>query len=359
MSQILVAFLIALVVSLILTPLIRMAAFKWGVIDQPGGRRIHTLPTPRLGGVAVMAAFFIAFLILLPELAPNFKPKQLAGFSLAALVLLLVGIWDDKRGVSAPLQLASHVFCGAVLVAVGMGIDEITNPFSGDKFGLDWLTLTQAINGVDYHLNFPADLITVVWVVLVINALNWIDGLDGLASGVGGIGAITIALLALSPIVAQDHVAIFAALLAGALGGFLFFNWHPAKIFLGTVGSTFIGFTLATLAIISGGKVATALLVLGFPILDALAVILKRRLHGARAATPDNRHLHHLLLARGFSVRQAAGFIYALCASFGALALLTQTTRQKLIAFSVLVLLLLIVFIWLARPTQKGASRDR
>lgn len=356
MPALLLPAALAFAVSLAAVPITILVARRVGAVDHPGGRRLHLRVTPRLGGVAILGAFFVAFAVFLPDIAPHFKHKQLAGFSLAALILLVTGVWDDVRGVSPRTQLLSHIACGVVLVGVGMGIDEVTNPLGG-KLSLDWTTFTIPFQGISYHLNLPADLITVAWVVLVINSMNWIDGLDGLAGGVSLISALTIALLSLSAVVSQSHIALLAAMVAGAAAGFLVFNWHPAKIFMGTVGSTFLGFTLATLAIISGGKVATALLVLGFPILDAIAVILKRLKSGRAAAGADNRHLHHLLLARGFSVRQAALSIYLLCAAFGGLALLTQTTRQKAVAFAALVVLLGIVLAWLARHDQQPDGR--
>lgn len=349
------ASVFAFLVALVTTPLMVLLARRLRIVDTPGGRRIHQRVTPRLGGVAVLAAFFTVFVTYLPELAPHFKPNQLLGFSLAAALLLIVGVIDDKRGVPAYLQLLTHIACGLALVVVGMGIDEITNPLGGGKISLDVLTFTQTINGVDYHLNLPADLITVLWVVLVINALNWLDGLDGLAAGVGAIAAGTIALLSVSALVGQPHVALLALILAGSLIGFLTYNWQPARIFLGTVGSAFIGFTLATLAIVSGGKVATALLVLGFPILDALTLIVKRTVAGAKPWEADARHLHHLLLGRGWSVRQTVLSIYVLSACFGGLALLTQTTRGKAYAFAGLIILMSAVLVWLARPTKKPA----
>lgn len=358
MDSLLLAGLLSAGVAVLLTPVVITAARRFGIVDRPGGRRIHALITPRLGGVAVLASFFIVFLLFLPELSPHFKPKQLLGFSLAALLLLIVGIADDVRGIRPSLQLASHAAAGTILVLVGMGIEEVSNPFGG-KLALDQLNVAVPIGGVDHFLTLPADLLTIAWVVLVINAVNWLDGLDGLATGVGGISAIALALLSVSAVVGQDHVALLALILAGALAGFLVFNFQPAKIFLGTVGSTFVGFTIATLAIISGGKVATALLVLGFPILDALTIILRRfRTHG-KFWQADTTHLHHRLLARGFSVRQSVLIVYALTASFGALALLGGTTKSKALAFGGLVLVMLAVLAWLARPTKEERQRQK
>lgn len=345
--------LLAVVIATLATPLVAIAAKRFGVVDHPGGRRIHRRITPRLGGLAVMAGFFLALWAVLPQIAPNFRPGQLAAFGLAALFLMVIGIIDDARGVPPALQLLSHVVVALVLVAVGMGIEEVSNPFGGT---IDLSVWSIAVPGFETErfLQLPADLITVAWVVLVINAINWLDGLDGLASGVGLISAATLALLSLSAGVDQPHVALLAMLLAGALAGFLPYNFNPARIFLGTVGSTFVGFTLATLAIISGGKVATALLVLGFPIIDALTLIARRVAVGAPPWQADTRHLHHLLLARGLSVRRTVLALYGVTAAFGAIALVAGTTGNKVLALGLLVVLVGGILVWLTvvRPRK-------
>lgn len=358
MEQILPAAFLALVIVAVLTPGVAWLARRVGAVDAPGGRRVHARITPRMGGLAVILGFFAVFWLLLPELEPNFKAKQLLGFALASLILLVAGLIDDKRGLPAWVQLMTHVGAGLTLVVVGMGIEEITNPFGG-KLALDQLQIPFNLSGVEYHLTLPADLLTVAWVVLVINAINWLDGLDGLATGVGIISAFTIALLSLSAGVNQPHVALLAMILVGALGGFLLHNFHPAKVFLGTAGSTFIGFAIATLGIISGGKIATAVLVLGFPILDAMTIIIRRGLTSKAIWEADTTHLHHLLLARGFSVREAVLFIYGVSATFGGLALVAGTTSGKVVAFVALALLMVGVLTWLARPARAPASAGR
>jgi UDP-GlcNAc:undecaprenyl-phosphate/decaprenyl-phosphate GlcNAc-1-phosphate transferase len=354
-DTLLYAFLLTFSVAAALTPWIGRFAISHGIVDRPGGRRIHRTVTPRLGGAAVLAAFFAGFVFFLPQLSPNFLSGQLLIFTLTAAFLLLVGYLDDKRGLPPWVQLLSHVVAGISLAAAGMGIEEVTNPFGG-KISLDQLQLVVPFTGGSM-LNLPADLITVLWVVLVINAVNWLDGLDGLAAGVGGIAATTIALLSLSAVVDQPHVALLALLLAGSIAGFLIYNFHPAKIFLGTVGSTFVGYVLATLAVISGGKIATAFLVLGFPILDATTIILRRLAVGAPPWKPDTRHLHHLLLRRGFSIRKTVLFLYGISAVFGLTALVAGTTGQKVLMAAILAAMLGLLLAWLARPVGKSAKR--
>lgn len=353
MSSILVPALLALVIAAALTPICIVVAKRLGIVDRPGGRRIHRGRIPRLGGLAIVAAFFAVLLVYLPDIAPHFKSKQLLGFSLAALLLVVAGVIDDKRGLSPALQLGIHVVAALSLVLVGMGVEEVTNPFGG-KLALDQWQIAMPVGGVDHFLTLPADLITVIWVVLVINAINWLDGLDGLATGVGAISAAALALLSLSAAVDQPHVALLAMILVGALLGFLPYNFQPAKIFLGTAGSTFIGFAIATLAIISGGKIATAVLVLGFPILDALTLVVRRSMTTGAPWRADTQHLHHQLLAAGLSVRQAVLTVYILSMIFGGLALLAGTTGQKLLAFGLLVVVMAVVLGWV---TVSGKRR--
>lgn len=350
-------FLIAFGLTALLTPLAIVLGKRLGIVDIPGGRRIHQRVTPRTGGIAIMLSFFLVFWTQLSYLEPNFKPKQLLGFAVASLFLLVIGIVDDKFDLPAWVQLASHVVSATILVLVGMGIEEISNPFGG-KWDLHVWDIAVPIGGVPHHLALPADLLTIVWVVLVINSLKWLNGLDGLAEGVSIIGLITIALLSVSATVDQPHVAVFAMTLAGAISGFLLYNFHPAKIFLGTPGSTFIGFTIATLAIISGGKIATALLVLGVPILDALTLIVRRFLRRSKAWAPGTDHLHHLLMAKGFGIRRTVVTVYALSAVFGGLALLGGTTGKKALAFVILIVFMGAALAWLSTPRKVDSEQS-
>ncbi|MSU76129.1 undecaprenyl/decaprenyl-phosphate alpha-N-acetylglucosaminyl 1-phosphate transferase [Patescibacteria group bacterium] len=351
MTNLLMGMLLAATVTALATPVVILIAKRIGIVDHPGGRRIHQKITPRLGGLAVLIGFFVALWLYLPSISPNFRPGQLLAFSLAALFLLVIGLIDDKWGVPPILQLVSHVVVACILVAVGMGIEQVGNPFGGVIDLHQWQVHVPGFPA-DRFLQLPADLLTIAWVVLVINAFNWLDGLDGLATGVGAISAATIALLSLSVAVDQPHVALLALILTGALVGFLPYNFNPAKIFLGTIGSTFIGFTLATLAIISGGKVATALLVLGFPIIDALSIVARRTASGEPPWRADTRHLHHLLLQRGYTVRKTVLSLYGVSAIFGGLALLAGTTGNKALAFILLAVLMTTVLVWLGRTKK-------
>jgi UDP-GlcNAc:undecaprenyl-phosphate GlcNAc-1-phosphate transferase len=198
------------------------------------------------------------------------------------------------------------------------------------------------LTGIDIILGNWTYLLVPLWIVLMINVINWLDGVDGLASGVGLIASIILFILSISKEVNQVSTAILSIVLAGSLLGFLPFNFNPAKIFLGDIGSMFIGFMLAIFAIISGGKFATAALVLGLPILDALWVIASRLINHQVPWQADRRHLHHRLLDAGFSQRQSVLFLYAVSIFFGIIAL-QSGTHQKLIVFAWLVALMLIL----------------
>jgi len=174
------------------------------------------------------------------------------------------------------------------------------------------------------------------------NVMNWLDGLDGLAGGVGFIGAITLFFLSISHLVNQPPLGIISIAVAGAILGFLFFNFYPAKIFMGTTGSMFLGFILAVLAIFSGGKIATALLIMGFPILDAVWVIAQRIKAGESPFKGDTRHLHYKLLERGWPQRRVVLFVYLICLSFGISAIVFQDLNK---IFSLIVLFIFFYFI--------------
>jgi len=318
----------AFLFSFLATPIVKKLAEKLGVVDRPSERRINKVPIARLGGLAV-ASSFILLAILFGQI-----DKHLIGFLLGALVLLVFGIWDDIKNLKPWVQLLGQILAALILVASGIGIEVLSNPF-GPAIHLDSWKIPLDFLGTTYHITVWSDLLTLVWVVGMVNVMNFLDGLDGLASGVSGIGSLVLVVLALSPVVGQTQVALLAALLAGASFGFLPHNFHPAKIFLGSAGSYFLGFALATLAIISGGKLATAFLVLGFPIIDGLWVAGRRLLKKKSPFQGDLSHLHHRLLAVGLTQRRAVIFIYVLCAGFGITALLASS-QLKMMAMAVL-----------------------
>jgi UDP-GlcNAc:undecaprenyl-phosphate GlcNAc-1-phosphate transferase len=212
------------------------------------------------------------------------------------------------------------------------------------------------VNGVVYHFSLWSDLLTLVWVVGMMNIINFVDGVDGLAGGVSFIATIAIFLLSISIAVNQPAMASLTIILAGAILGFLFWNFPPAKIFMGDSGSMFLGFMLGVLPLISGGKLATVFLVLGFPIVDGLYVVITRLLRGKNPITaPDKTHLHHRFLRAGYSPRQAVLFLYAIAVLFAWVAL-QSTTMMKLVA-SVVLVVLIFLFIVLLNFIEKRKLR--
>lgn len=324
--------LLAGLLSWLVCAVVRRAAIKRGLAAAPRQRDSHTNPVPRLGGVGLIFAF-ITVLLLTQRLLPHVLwftttssavvDRQIVGVMAGALVLLAFGLVDDLRGLSPRAQLVGQVLASICVVATGIGIEFLTNPFGG--------------TGAVFYLSNPwPQLLAVVWLVLMMNVMNWFDGLDGLAGGVSLIAAVMLSILSLM-VGSPTGIVAMLLILAGALAGFLVWNWHPAKLFMGTSGSTLLGFVLGVAAIISGGKLATTFIVLGVPIIDALWVIVSRWRSGRPVGVADRSHLHHRLLSAGFSVGQTVWFMYFLAIIFGSLALWRNSTVTKIILALVLV----------------------
>jgi len=262
---------------------------------------IHTKSTPRYGGVFIIIPFIFAILIW-HIVFPDNRLLLLASLS---ILILGFGILDDLYDFSAFMQLIFQILLAIAVVAFGAKISYITNPFGGIIF-----------------LGTLASFFTILWIISIINVVNWIDGIDGLATSIGLIGSITLCILSLLPKVNQPFSAGLAGILIIILAIFLIFSIPPAKIFLGTSGSVFIGFMLAILAIISGGKLATAFLVLGMPIIDAFWVIITRIQLKKSIFKADQSHMHHRLLKAGISPKKALlilifpPFVFGCCSVF-------------------------------------------
>ncbi len=324
--------------ALLLTPLARALALRWGAIDHPGPRRIHAQPMPRLGGLAIAAAVLVvawgARLVLAPVMALEARP--LLGYTFAVLPIIALGMADDRWNVSPWVKLAIQTCAAIALSLFGYGVPVLTNPF-GPAIPLGWL-------------NLP---VTILWVLTVTNAVNNIDGLDGLASGV-----VIIACGALWTVARmhQDfYVMFFAALLIGACAGFLRWNFPPAKVFMGDTGSQFLGFTLATLSLLENRKGTAALtlllplVALGLPLADTTLAFARRLLNRQHVFRGDASHIHHRVLQTGLSPRAALFALWALCACFGSAAvLLTALPRtDAALLITVLAAVLFVTLEWL------------
>jgi UDP-GlcNAc:undecaprenyl-phosphate GlcNAc-1-phosphate transferase len=315
------AFAVAAILSLLLTPLVRRASLRLGTIDEPNHRRVNEIPVPRGGGIAVAVAFLsvaIGVIAINARLDVVPVPRSLDSGELTALLLggavaVVLGALDDALQLRARWQLGGQVLLGLIAVAAGISVTFLNNPFGPGFIRLDG----------PFAIGF-----TMVWVIGMINSINFIDGLDGLSSGIALIAAATLGLISMTPAFSQPFVGILCFALAGALLGFLRWNFHPASIFIGTSGVMFVGYTLALLAIIGTAKVAVALLVLGVPIIDTFWIIVRRAATGQSPFTPDRRHIHHRLLDLGLTHGQTVLVIYALCVALAALSLVLSGTGQ-------------------------------
>jgi UDP-GlcNAc:undecaprenyl-phosphate/decaprenyl-phosphate GlcNAc-1-phosphate transferase len=307
----------------LLTPLAMRLATGSGAIDRPdSGRRVHAQPIPRAGGLAVAAAFVgvaaAALLVnslftLLP--AVRVDPEEALALLGGSVLAAAFGFIDDRWQIRARWQLLLQVVLAAVAITLGVTIAFINNP-------LDILGGIFSPATVRFDVPLLAAVATGIWIVGMVNSINFIDGLDGLSTGVALIAALTLGVISLTASQYQPMVALLCAVLAGALAGFLPWNFHPARVFIGTTGVFMVGYALAVLSILGTAKVAVALLVLGVPIIDTFWIITRRLAARRSPFTPDRGHIHHRLLDLGLTHRGAVLFIYGICAALAAASLL-------------------------------------
>ena len=305
------ALVVALLISLVSTPVVKNLAAKVGAVDVPkDNRRMHDHPIPRMGGLAIFFGFVLSVLIF-AELTP-----QLRGMLLGASIIVVLGIFDDIYALKALPKLFVQIAAALVAVCSGNVIEALSNPniFSSDPY---------------WELGILKIPFTVLWIVAITNAVNLIDGLDGLACGVSTISSMTLLVIAL--VMEEPDVAILMAALSGACIGFLPYNLNPARIFMGDTGSTFLGFILAVVSIQGLFKFYTIIsfavpfLMLGLPIFDTCFAILRRVSHGQSPMAPDRGHIHHRLIDMGFTQKQAVAVLYIISAILGLSAVVLTT----------------------------------
>ena len=357
-------FIIATALSALLTFFVRNIAQKLRVVDKPDeDRKIHSRPTPLLGGFAPFAAFWLALLAIMcttDQLPARYiAPDFLVGAFVGGLIIMVGGALDDKLRLRARYLLAAPLLAVLAVIASGVGIEFVSHP---TREGLLYLNQFQWVLGTVFGRTIAfvlvADAFTVLWLMGMMFTTKLLDGLDGLVGGITTIGAFILFALSLSDKTFQPDVALFSIILAGAALGFLFWNTHPAKIFLGEAGSVWLGFMLGLLAIISGGKVATALLIMGIPILDVGWVILRRLLHEHRpVGRGDSKHLHFRLLTAGLSHRASVLLLWSVAALFGIASLFVQT-RGKIYLLVVLVVVMITLAIWVTRKSHSSSSQQ-
>ncbi|MBM7645049.1 UDP-GlcNAc:undecaprenyl-phosphate GlcNAc-1-phosphate transferase [Scopulibacillus daqui] len=317
------AFFISLIVTIMATPIVKRVAIRFNFVDNPNDRKIHKQAMPYLGGIAIAIGFFAGYIFLKP-ISP-----VLPAFILGAILILITGAIDDKWSISPKYKLLAQLIVAIIVVSSGVSIDFITFPILGHiDFG--WWS-------------YP---ITIFWIVGMMNAINLIDGLDGLACGVSAIALSSMLVMAI--INAQLLAISLSVILLGSMLGFLFFNSHPASIFMGDTGSLFIGYTLSIISIIGLFKSITIfslilpIIILAVPILDTSLAIIRRLLSGQKISSPDRSHLHHRLIDFGFSHRTTVYIIYTISFLFGLAAIIFT---KSIIWGSLLILGLCIVML--------------
>jgi len=330
MSNLVFGLLTSLILAFIATPYVKKLAIKIGAVDAPDQRKVHTRIMPRLGGLAIYIGFVISFFLFVPFTSK----KELLGILIGGTIVMITGMLDDKLQLSPKWKLLGQLLATAVVVVpFGLKIGVVKLPYDGFiDFSTGWL----------FWLAVP---ITMIWIVGVTNAINLIDGLDGLSAGVSAIATATMAIVA---IMNKDWVvATYCFVLLGAILGFLYFNFHPARIFMGDTGSLFLGFNLAALSIM-GFKEAVfvsfiiPIVVLGVPLWDTFFAIIRRIVNKKPISSPDKGHLHHCLLNMGLSHRMSVITIYLISIFFGTMAIvLSQTVKL----WTTIILIALMLFV--------------
>ena len=291
-----VTAILCFLLSLVITPLIKRLAIKIGAVDQPNHRKVHQKVMPRLGGLAIFISMLVGVLILQPD-SQYFWP-----IILGSTIIIITGFLDDLYEISPKVKLLGQVIATTIVIIGGVQVEFINLPFG--------LTLDFGI------MSIP---LTFLWIIGITNAINLIDGLDGLAAGVSSIVLITISTMA---IVIHPFVMAIGFILLGSTLGFLVYNFHPAKIFMGDTGALFLGFMIAVISILGFKNITVfslllPVIILGVPISDTLFAIIRRIVNKKPLSSPDKSHLHHCLLRLGYSHRQTVLIIYFMSAVFG------------------------------------------
>ena len=327
-----ISLIAALILSFVATPVVKAFAQRVGAIDVPNdARRVHKVPIPRLGGLAI----FIGFLLSVALFADI--NRQVQGILLGAVVIVILGVIDDILRLRALIKLAVQIFAALIAVFHGVVIEILSNPI--------------VFHPSEYvSFGIFAIPVTVIWIVAITNSVNLIDGLDGLAVGVSTISSVTMLIIAL--VLDNTNVAIILAALTGACLGFMPYNLNPAKIFMGDTGALLLGYVLATVSILGLFKFyavvsfAAPFLVIGLPLIDTVFAVLRRTLRGKNPMAPDRGHFHHRLIDMGLSQKQAVAILYAISGILG-LAAVVITTSGEIRAVILIAALFIAVLIFI------------
>jgi len=316
----LIAALLAAVLVMMLTPAVRRLVIRFGLLDRPADRKVHTSAIPQLGGIAIYVSFVVAASLGVLVLGARDLIPGLGALLAAGLIVVGLGIYDDLMTASARVKLPVQIIAALLIVGFGFRIHSITNPVGG-VIRLTWISVP----------------VSVVWLVAFMNALNLVDGLDGLAAGLAAIAAATLFVGGL--MFGNQFSSVLMAALFGVCVAFLYFNFHPASIFMGDTGSLFLGLVFGTVGLAEGGK-SVALIVLlvpltalGVPLIDTVMAVCRRTARRRYIFAGDKEHIHHRLLGLGFSHRQVVLILYGLAALLGMVALALATANRAIILF--------------------------
>lgn len=337
------AFAIAFVISIAATPLAKYVSVKAKAIDYPKARGMHTKPMPRLGGISIVLGFLVSILILY-RFANDINLKHFIGFVIGALIIVCVGIIDDIKNLPAKVKLVFQVMAALIVIKSGIRINVVMWPVT---------TYLQTLSGP----------ITLIWIIGVTNAVNLIDGLDGLAAGVSSIASICLMVLCI--LTGTESAVMFTAALAGSCLGFLPRNFNPAEIFMGDTGSTFLGYVLAVTSIMGVFKgyailaLIVCLLSLGLPIFDTICAMLRRLITHKPIMQADRGHLHHKLIDKGYTQKQAVLILYGISIICAMLAIFIAIKDSRALAVVVLTIIVLSIVIFIFNNKNKARLKER
>ena len=315
----------SMIVSLILTPIVIAVSKKLDIVDRPNFRKIHTKPISMLGGSAILLSFFIGIWLGAPI------EREIKPLLLGAIVIYLVGLIDDLYDLKPVLKLIGQIIAASIVVVYGVTIDFISIPI-GPTIHFGWLSIP----------------ITIFWIVAITNAINLIDGLDGLAAGVSTIALVTIAFIAI--LQGNIFIIMICSVLIGSLHGFLVFNFHPAKIFLGDSGALLLGFIIGFLSLLGFKNITFIslffpIVILAVPFIDTLFAMIRRVKRGQHIMQADKSHLHHKLLDLGYTHRQTVILIYAMAIMFSVVSVILYLSQPWGVFLTVLLIIITIELI--------------
>jgi len=346
---------VSFIISLIFTPVVIKLYKKLGIMDDPKNQHhpkvLHKYPVPRGGGIPILISLILGCVLFLP------LDKPVIAIIIAGLVIVFVGSLDDIFDINPYFRLLTNLIAAGIIVGAGVGISYITNPLGG-IIHLDTIKIPLELLGKTRNIVVIADIFAVIWIVWTMNMVNWSKGLDGQMPGVVSISALVVGILSLRflPDTSQVPVVVISAITAGAFLGFLPFNFFPQKIMPGYGGGALAGFLLAVLSIMSSSKVATMMLVLGVPFMDAIYTIIRRLAAGKSPVWGDRGHLHHRLMDLGWGKRRIALFYWLISAILGAVAL-TLDSRGKLFATIMIFLIVGGGLLWITNISSKSSKQ--